>query len=206
MTDFNKEAHWQDIYSKKQLTEVSWYQKVPKTSLDFIERAVLSKNDAIIDVGGGDSFLVDHLLEEDYTDVTVLDISSKALDRAKKRLGEKAAKVNFAVSDASLFKSDKTFAFWHDRAAFHFLTEQEDIDNYKKVVADHIQSDGILVVGTFSDKGPTKCSGIPIKQYTTQQLAEVFQDHFELVNTLIEDHVTPFETVQNFSFVCMRRK
>ncbi|WP_236941080.1 class I SAM-dependent methyltransferase [Flammeovirga sp. MY04] len=206
MEEFNKKQHWEEIYSKKLITEVSWYQKVPQTSLDFIERSVLSKDASIIDVGGGDSFLVDHLLEKGFTDVSVLDISKKALDRAKQRLDKKANAVQWIESDVTTFESDKKFDFWHDRAAFHFLTEADDIEKYKRIVGKSIQSDGLLVIGTFSENGPKKCSGIPIKQYSIDQLSKTFDTDFELINTLEVDHTTPFDTIQNFTFCCLRRK
>ncbi|KXX68472.1 class I SAM-dependent methyltransferase [Flammeovirga sp. SJP92] len=206
MSEFNKKEHWENIYSTKPLENVSWYQPVPETSLAFVERSILAPDDKIIDVGGGDSFLVDHLLEKGYKDITVLDISKKALDRAKERLGAKASKVKWVVADASRFESDEQFAFWHDRAAFHFLTDPIDIENYRKVVACCVKPDGVLLIGTFSEKGPTKCSGIPIQQYSPERLTKVFEEDFELVNTQTIDHKTPFDTFQNFVFCCFRKK
>lgn len=206
MSSFDKKKHWENIYETKPLDSVSWYQPTPTTSLDFIDRSVLSKSAKIIDVGGGDSFLVDHLLKLEYTDLTVLDISEKALERAKERLGSLSDKVKWEVSDASKYTTEQKFDFWHDRAAFHFLTEEADIKNYVNVVSKSIKPDGILVIGTFSENGPTKCSGIPIKQYSAESLAKVFEEGFELVNTQIVDHKTPFDTIQNFVFCCFRRK
>ncbi|MBB6462730.1 class I SAM-dependent methyltransferase [Flammeovirga kamogawensis] len=207
MSDFDKKAHWENIYTTKALENVSWYQRIPITSLDFIDRATLTKDNAIIDVGGGDSFLIDHLLDLSYTDLSVLDISKQALLRAQKRLGaEKAAKINWIEADASNFKSQKKFDLWHDRAAFHFLTDETEIENYVKTVKELIKTDGIIVIGTFSENGPTKCSGIPIKQYSVTELAKVFEKDFELINTQIIDHKTPFNTVQNFSFCCLRKR
>ncbi|NME66988.1 class I SAM-dependent methyltransferase [Flammeovirga aprica] len=206
MSTIDKKKHWESIYETKPLENVSWYQPTPTTSLDFVERSFLAPDDKIIDVGGGDSFLVDHLLEKGFQDITVLDISAKALQRAKHRLGEKASKVNWIEADASRFDSGEQYAFWHDRAAFHFLTSEEDIKNYKNVVSKMIKTDGVLLIGTFSENGPEKCSGIPIKQYTTESLAALFEDNFDLVNTQIVDHKTPFDTLQNFVFCCFRKK
>lgn len=206
MSTFDKKKHWENIYETKALENVSWYQPKPLTSLDFIDRSVLLKSAKIIDVGGGDSFLVDHLLELGYTAVSVLDISEKALERAKARLGEKAEKVDFVVSDVTTLDTNQKFDFWHDRAAFHFLTEQVDIENYKRVVLKSIKPDGIMVIGTFSENGPTKCSGIPIKQYSIESLIKVFDKDFELVSTQNVDHETPFDTIQNFIFCCFRKR
>lgn len=206
MSSFDKKKHWENIYNTKALENVSWYQPTPSTSLDFLDRSVLSKTSKIIDVGGGDSLFVDHLLELGYTDITVLDISEKALGRAKERLGEKGVKIKWEISDASKYQTLEKYNFWHDRAAFHFLTEKEDIENYKQIVTQSIAEDGILVIGTFSENGPTKCSGIPIQQYSVESLVETFEENFELLNTETVDHKTPFDTIQNFIFCCFRKK
>ena len=115
----SRKEHWENIYGTKELKDVSWFQPLPETSLNFLKEFNVPKNAAIIDVGGGDSLLVDHLLAEGYTDISVLDISEKALERAKSRLGEKASHIKWIVSDASEFKPERKYDFWHDRAAFH---------------------------------------------------------------------------------------
>ena len=166
MSNVHRKDHWENIYQTKQLKDVSWYQPVPQTSLDFLRQFNLPKTAKIIDVGGGDSLLVDYLLELGYTDISVLDISENALERAKERLGDKARLVKWIVSDISTFEPSEQYDFWHDRAVFHFLTKEQDIENYMTVLSKGIQMDGILVMGTFSESGPTKCSGIPIKQYS----------------------------------------
>ena len=206
MEHFDNKAHWENIYATKELTNVSWYQPVPQTSLEFLEQANLAKKAKIIDVGGGDSFLADHLLEAGYTDITVLDISEKALERAKARLGEKAARVKWIVSDASAFVPTETYDCWHDRAAFHFLTEEQDIARYMNVLSRGIKSGGTLILGTFSENGPTKCSGIPIKQYSEASMIARLSDHFEQVACKTVDHPTPFNTVQHFVFCSFTRK
>ncbi|MBD0399957.1 class I SAM-dependent methyltransferase [Flammeovirga sp. EKP202] len=206
MFTFDKKKHWEKIYETKPLEKVSWYQSTPETSLNFVERSFLAPDDKIIDIGGGDSLLVDHLLAKGFQDLTVLDISEKALVRAKERLGSKAEQIKWIATDVCQFKSDSQYAFWHDRAAFHFLTDPQDIENYKRVVSQSIKTDGVMLIATFSEQGPTKCSGIPIQQYSTESLANVFEDDFELVNTQIIDHTTPFDTVQNFVFCCFRKK
>ena len=206
MENFNNKDHWENIYTNKALTDVSWYEPVPETSLEIVEQAKLSKAAKIIDVGGGDSLLVDHLLEAGYTDVTVLDISANALERAKARLGEKAALVKWVVSDASTFSPVETYDFWHDRAVFHFLTEEQDIENYMAVLSAGIKPGGRLVMGTFSESGPLKCSGIPIKQYSEKSMTERLNIAFEQIRCFTVDHKTPFDTIQNFLFCSFTRK
>lgn len=160
----NRKKHWETIYETKKPEQVSWTQDVPSTSLDFIHGFHLSKNAPIIDIGGGDSKLVDYLVDEGYENITVLDISQKALDRVKERLGEKAGKVNWVVSDITEFHPQTKYAVWHDRATFHFLTTAEKIEKYLATAENAVT--GFMAIGTFSDNGPEKCSGLPIKQYT----------------------------------------
>jgi ubiquinone/menaquinone biosynthesis C-methylase UbiE len=206
MSDFNRKEHWENVYSVKQLDEVSWYQPKPETSLHFIEEAKLPKDAKIIDVGGGDSFLVDHLLDLGYTDLTVVDISANALERARKRLGSRADSVKWIVTDVVEMELEATYDFWHDRAVFHFLTEPADIEKYVAKLDQYIQPGGILVLGTFSEKGPLKCSGIEIKQYTETALDDVTGKSFEKTACLIVDHPTPFDTIQNFVFCSFRKR
>lgn len=206
MEDFNKKAHWENIYGTKQLNEVSWYQPVPEISLDFIHKFNLSKDAAIIDIGGGDSFLADSLLKEGYTDITVLDISEAALERAKARLGDKANKIHWIVDDASAFKAERQYDFWHDRAAFHFLNTKPEVDSYIANAANAIVAGGIAVIGTFSENGPKKCSGIEITQYSKEGLAQQFQKGFEVIECFNTDHKTPFDMIQNFTFCSFRKK
>jgi len=201
-----RKEHWETIYETKQLKDVSWYQPVPETSLDFLRQFDLPKTAKIIDVGGGDSLFVDYLLELGYTDVSVLDISEKALERAKERLGAKAHLVKWIVSDVSTFKPKEHYDFWHDRAVFHFLTQEQDIENYMNVLTKSIQMDGILVMGTFSECGPTTCSGIPIKQYSEKSMTKQLTGVFDKIKCLTVDHTTPFDTIQHFVFCRFRRK
>lgn len=205
MENFDRKKHWENIYQTKQLKEVSWYQPVPTTSLDFLKQFHVSKTAKIIDVGGGDSYLVDHLLDLGYVDVTVLDISEASLERARQRLGERAASVKWIVADAATFKPTEMYDFWHDRAAFHFLTQEEEISNYIDTVQNSISPHGILVIGTFSEQGPQKCSGIEIKQYTEMSLSERLQRFFEKIRCITVDHKTPFDTIQNFVFCSFKK-
>lgn len=202
---FDRKSHWENIYQTKELNEVSWYQPTPETSLAFVKQFALPFDAKIIDVGGGDSFLVDHLLDLGYTNITVLDIAEAAINRARKRLGEKAKKVKWVVSDITEFKPTERYDFWHDRAAFHFLTSAEEIDAYFKVLQNGIASNGILVLGTFSDKGPTKCSGIEIKQYTEDEMTSKLDALFSKVQCVTLDHETPTGKQQNFVFCSFRK-
>ncbi len=205
MEKFNRKKHWEKIYQTKDLKEVSWFQPTPKTSLDFFKASKMPKTAKIIDVGGGDSHLVDHLLDLGYQDLSVLDISAAAIEKAKQRLGEKAHKVKWIVSDAAKFKPTENYDFWHDRAAFHFLTDEQDISNYVKTAEQYINPAGILVIGTFSEEGPKKCSGIEIKQYSETSLSNKFEKHFKKIECIKVDHKTPFDTLQNFVFCRFKR-
>ena len=200
----DRKAHWQQVYETKSPDEVSWTQKRPSTSLEFIESFRLDKDAKIIDVGGGDSNLVDFLLEEGYSDITVLDISAKALEKAQNRLGDRANKVHWVVNDIVDYHPTETFDLWHDRAAFHFLTDPEQINTYLKLVNQHVSQ--YLVLGTFSEAGPTKCSGLEIQQYSEKSMTELFGEKFNKMKCRTEDHITPFGTKQNFLYCGFRKK
>lgn len=202
----NNKSHWESIYTNKPLTDVSWYQPTPALSLRWIQEALPSKDAAILDVGGGDSFLVDHLLAAGYGNVSVLDISEAAIDRAKVRLGRKADQVKWMVEDIVDFRSKEKYDLWHDRAAFHFLTADEQVASYKQNLLEAMPDNGQLIVGTFSESGPDRCSGINIKKYAKEELAVAFGARFETVQMLNEVHPTPFDTTQNFSFVHLKYK
>lgn len=195
--------HWETVYATKTPQEVSWTQEKPAISLDFIASFQLDKSASIIDIGGGDSLLVDHLLDLGYTNISVLDISAHAIERAKLRLGDRALLVHWIVSDINEFQPEITYDLWHDRAAFHFLTASIDISRYASLVAN--QADN-LVVGTFSTNGPLKCSGLEITQYDETSLSELFEaEGFKRIETKREDHQTPFGTSQNFVFASFRK-
>jgi 2-polyprenyl-3-methyl-5-hydroxy-6-metoxy-1,4-benzoquinol methylase len=198
------QEHWEHVYEHKTPKEVSWTQDKPTTSLRYIFSCAADKSASIIDVGGGDSKLVDYLLEEGYKNITVLDISSAAIERAKIRLGNKAQLVNWVVSDITAYQPDRKFDVWHDRAAFHFLTNTEQISNYIDILAK--STTGYLVMATFSDKGPTKCSGLDIKQYSILDLQKQFEKLFQQIECLNEDHTTPFDTKQNFTFCKFKKR
>ena len=205
MEEFDRKKHWEQIYQTKQLSEVSWYQPTPDTSLKFFEQFNIPKEAKIIDVGGGDSLLVDHLLDRGYENITVLDISESALARAKLRLGERASLVKWIIADAATFKPTGQYDFLHDRAAFHFLTQEDEIGDYINTVQQNITPSGILVIGTFSEQGPKKCSGIEIKQYSETSMTERLKDFFEKIECITVEHKTPFDTIQQFVFCSFRR-
>lgn len=198
-------SHWEKIYATKRLDEVSWYQPTPGVSLDFISELNIQKDAAIIDVGGGDSYLADNLLAAGFTDITVLDISEAAINRAKQRLAKDAERINWIVTDINDLVIDKKFDCWHDRAAFHFLTTDKRIEKYLTIAQEHISRDGRMIIGTFSTSGPEKCSGLPIKQYSEQSLSGVLKKWFEKIKCITTDHITPFNTVQNFLFCSFKK-
>jgi SAM-dependent methyltransferase len=201
-----RKNHWNKIYQTKELKDVSWFQPVPETSVDFVKQFNLPFSAKIIDIGGGDSLFVDHLLELGYRDVTVLDISEVALEKAKQRLGVKAGLVKWIVADAANFSPTGQYDFWHDRAAFHFLTKENEIDHYISALRKGIKPSGILILGTFSEQGPKKCSGIEIKQYSELSMTERLQKFFDKIKCITVDHRTPFNTIQNFLFCSFHRK
>jgi len=196
--------HWENVYKTKTPDQVSWTQEIPKTSLDFINSFQLSKEASIIDIGGGDSHLVDFLLEQGYTNITVLDISGKALERAKKRLGKKENMVTWIESNVIDFNPEKTYDIWHDRAAFHFLTSQDQISSYISLTNRHVEKH--LIIGTFSVNGPQKCSGLEINQYSKNKMSSIFNKGFEKTKCLEEIHHTPFNTTQNFIFCSFKKR
>ena len=200
----DQKKHWDNIYATKQPGEVSWTEELPRTSLNFIHSFHLNKDASIIDLGGGDSKLVDRLLDEGFKNITVLDISEKALTRTKKRLGAKAKKVKWIVADITEFVPKQTYDVWHDRATFHFLTTTTQIEKYLSIAKTAVN--GYLTIGTFSDKGPRKCSGLEIKQYTEKQLEHQLSQGFKKIKCINEDHKTPFNTKQNFLFCSFKRK
>lgn len=196
---------WDKVYSTKAEEEVSWFQSYPKTSMDFVELFNLQLNANIIDIGGGDSHFVDALLDKGYLNIYVLDISATAIERAKKRLGKRAGIVNWIVSDITAYAPSVQFDFWHDRAAFHFLTTEDKIYKYVSIAEDAIKKNGYLILGTFSENGPAKCSGLEIKQYSEASMSARFEVAFDRVKCVHEDHTTPINTIQNFLFCSFKK-
>lgn len=204
MKKSKEKLHWETVYETKNPDQVSWTQETPTTSLELIASFGLTKEAKIIDVGGGDSKLVDFLLREGYKNITVLDISEKALEKAKRRLGNMAEKVNWVASDITMFEPKTSYDIWHDRATFHFLTTAAQRAKYMDTARRSVTS--FMVIGTFSTNGPTKCSGLEIKQYSEETLTDELNEGFTKIRCLTEDHTTPFNTIQNFLFCSFKRQ
>ena len=203
---YDVKEHWEDVWAKKKSSEVSWYQQEPKTSLELILLIHPSKDTSIIDVGGGDSRLVDKLLQLGFQNITVLDISANALERAKERLGKRAQLIKWIECDVRNFDSDDQYDIWHDRALLHFLTSDEDLKNYVELTKRHVKTGGYLIISTFSTKGPKMCSGLDTKQYSEESMKKLFSNGFNPVKSFEEEHVTPFGKSQIFTCNVFRKK
>ena len=199
----DNKKHWENIYQKKEIDGVSWYQKIPSESLQLIKKYSISNSDKIIDIGCGKSFLADNLLELNYTNISLVDISSNALKEVKERLQNKS--LNFIEIDILNFNSNDKYDIWHDRAVFHFITDREGIKKYISLCNEYINKEGILIIGTFAEDGPLKCSGLEIKRYSVDQISDLFEESFELVESFKMLHKTPFDTEQSFSFCVLRK-
>lgn len=198
--------HWENVYATKATDAVSWFQPHAERSLDLIRSTLLGQNAAIIDVGGGASTLVDDLVEEGYTDLTVLDLSGAALNAARQRLGEKASQVRWIEDDITQVQlpADR-YDIWHDRAVFHFLTDPADRAAYVRTVLRSVKQGGHVIVAAFAEDGPLQCSGLPVVRYRAGELHNQFGDAFILLEHSTEEHLTPFGTVQPFVY-CYCRK
>jgi 2-polyprenyl-3-methyl-5-hydroxy-6-metoxy-1,4-benzoquinol methylase len=202
---YDVKEHWEDVWTRKNSNEVSWYQQEPKTSIELILSTNPRKDASIIDVGGGDSHLVDKLLELDFSNITVLDISAKAIERAKERLGNQSQMVNWIECDVRKFDSKDQYDIWHDRALLHFLTSDEDLKNYVRMIRNQVKKDGYLIISTFSTKGPMMCSGLDTKQYSEESMKILLSDGFEHIKSFEEEHTTPFGKSQIFIFSAFRK-
>jgi SAM-dependent methyltransferase len=197
--------HWEKIYSTKTKDQLSWTQAIPRASLYFISTLHLPTDARILDVGGGDSHLASFLLDQGYEDITVLDISEEALRRAQQQLGDKAGRIKWIVADITEFQPYTPYDFWHDRATFHFLTTPPQVRQYLSAARQAVRTGGYAVIGTFSEQGPEKCSGLPVRQYTEQELIQELHHGFKKIECITEDHRTPFNTLQHFLFCSFRR-
>src|SRR5215467_4344177 len=205
MSEFNRQAHWQNVYKEKGEYQVSWFQERPNISLELLEAVRAAPSSAIIDIGGGASRLVDALVEKGYRDVTVLDLSESAVSIAKMRLGERAAMVNWIVADVTQWQPTRSYDLWHDRAAFHFLTEAPDRAAYIDRLVKAVRPGGHAIIGTFALDGPERCSGLPVVRYDAAQLSAALTPLFALVDTRRDDHKTPWGAIQHFQFSVFRR-
>ena len=198
-------SHWENIYSSKKEDGVSWFQEHPKTSIDLIEKYSTEKSISIIDIGSGRSKILKNLIENQYDDLTYLDISREACSKSKISLGNKQDLVEWNVVNVLDFNTEKNFWIWHDRAVFHFLISKEDVEQYKQVALKNIVKGGYLILGTFSENGPEKCSGLNVSRYSPESLKKIFNPEFKMIESFTIDHKTPFDTNQNFLFSIFKK-
>lgn len=197
--------HWERVYMAKAPEAVSWYRPHLETSLALIERAADTRTAPIIDVGGGESTLVDDLLLRGYKNITMLDVSQAAVDHTRNRLGSAATQVRWLVADVTQVELESAaYNLWHDRAVFHFLTAQEQRMAYVRQVAGSVKPGGHVIVSTFGPEGPTKCSGLEVMRYDAEELRGEFGARFRLVESCKESHRTPFGTTQQFLYCYCR--
>ena len=206
MATGERQAHWDHVYASKAEEEVSWFETSPAMSLELIHATAVPRDAPVIDIGGGASRLVDTLLDEGYSAVTVLDLSEQALAKARARLGGRAASVRWIAADVTRWLPVAGFQVWHDRAAFHFLTAPEDRAAYVERVLAALRPDGHLIIGTFALDGPERCSGLPVERYDAVSLGQVLGAAFAWVETRLHEHVTPMGRVQRFQFSRFLRK
>ena len=202
----DRSSHWDSVYATKGEAEVSWFQDSPTISLDLIRAAAPDHGAAVIDVGGGASRLVDALLQDGYRDVSVLDLSANALDAARKRIGAAAATVDWIVADATTWQPAKTYDVWHDRAAFHFLTDAGDRAAYVERLRSAVAPGGQIIIATFAPDGPEKCSGLPVQRHDSASLLAELGPEFTLIETRRETHHTPWDSTQAFQFSRVQRR
>jgi 2-polyprenyl-3-methyl-5-hydroxy-6-metoxy-1,4-benzoquinol methylase len=195
---------WEGVHDSKDVDGVSWWQSVPELSLGLVDQAGVSPHDPVIDVGAGWSTLVDHLVARGFTDLTAIDLSATALQTVRDRLGTAGKDVELEVADVLELRPTRQYALWHDRAVYHFLTEEDERQDYAGSLERSLRPGGWLVVATFGPDGPTTCSGLPIVRYTHEELAAQFPS-FEVMGRSGEEHVTPWGTTQQFTALLMRR-
>lgn len=203
---FDRKKHWEAVHGGKAPEETSWYQPVPHLSLSLIASTKLGPDASLIDIGGGTSLLVDHLLDQGFRDITVLDISAEALAKASRRLGDRAARVRWIEADVTNFDPPRRFDLWHDRAAFHFLTDPADRRAYMAVLRKALAPGGHAIIATFAPGGPEKCSGLQIVQYDSAGLGAELGPGFDLREQRAERHVTPANREQLFNFFWFQRQ
>jgi ubiquinone/menaquinone biosynthesis C-methylase UbiE len=205
MSDANRKAHWENVYSTRAENEVSWFQKSPAPSLELIDLARPAPGSAIVDIGGGASRLVDALIDRGFVNVTVLDLSEAALEATRTRLGDKATRARWIAADVTKWCPTRLFDIWHDRAAFHFLTTAADQAAYVERLEKVVKPGGHVIIGTFAMNGPERCSGLPVVRHDATSLGNALGSDFELVQTRRHDHATPWAAIQHFQFSVFRR-
>jgi len=202
----DRKRHWEEVYRTTAAEELGWYQAHPTMSLNLIESTGVQKTANLIDVGGGDSTLVEHLLDQGFEHLTVLDISSTAMERAKARLGARALQVTWIEADITDFRSSKTYEVWHDRAVFHFLTNEEDREQYRETMNNVVSPQGHAIIATFAYEAPPTCSGLPVVRYSPQFLALAIGKNFDLIESFEELHHTPGGHKQPFVYCRFTRR
>jgi SAM-dependent methyltransferase len=206
MTTLERQAHWQNVYQTRGEREVSWFQEIPKISIDLIHASGVGADASIIDIGGGASRLVDILLAEGFRSLSVLDVSEKALATVRDRLGLRAKDVAWIVADVAAWRPDKSYDLWHDRAAFHFLTAPSDRAAYAECVQNAVRPGGHVIIGTFAPDGPERCSGLPVIRHDAASIGETLGRSFKLIESSRHDHQTPGGTIQRFQFSRFQRQ
>lgn len=198
--------HWDAVHTRRPPDQLTWYQPDPQMSLRFINQAGVARDQPIVDVGAGSSRLCDELLARGFSDITVVDISSVALDRTRERLGESAGRVTMVEADVGTFRSDREYGLWHDRAVFHFLVGSDERIRYIDSMRSNLAPDGHVVMATFGLEGPETCSGLPVRRYDAEGLwNELGDDWLTLVDFADELHQTPRGQTQHFSYTRFRR-
>ena len=199
--------HWDDIYGNRDIDKLGWYEQRPDTSLELIRSIVkLPLQTKLLDVGGGTSTLVDYLINDGYQSIAVLDISAEGLHIAKRRLGERADKVKWILGDITAQTNLSTFDVWHDRAVFHFITDDDKRKKYAEIASNTVPVEGHLIIGTFALDGVPKCSGLPVCRYDSYGLSQIFEPAFKMVESRRHVHITPSGSTRPFTFVVLRRR
>jgi SAM-dependent methyltransferase len=206
MTALERQTHWQNVYQTKGERDVSWFQEVPAISLNLIQATGVGPDASIIDIGGGASRLVDALVTEGFRSLSVLDVSEKALATSRERLGPRAKNVAWIVADVTAWRPDKSYDVWHDRAAFHFLTDPADRAAYAESVRNAVRPGGHVIIGTFAPDGPERCSGLAVIRHDAASIGNVLGRSFKLVESRRHDHQTPGGSIQRFQFSRFQRQ
>jgi trans-aconitate methyltransferase len=204
--EVSRQNHWEGVYATKGENQVSWFQEAPEPSLELIELVGAVRSSGIIDIGGGASRLADYLVSQGYDDVTVLDLSAAALASARSRIGDKANRVTWIAADVTAWEPSRTYDVWHDRAAFHFLTDPGDQTAYVARLRRALRPGGHAIIGTFAPDGPERCSGLVVSRYDASSLAATLGGGFELIDTRRHEHITPWGVTQKFQFSTFRRQ
>ncbi len=205
MSRESRQDHWENVYTSKGENEVSWFQESPATSLELLELVGARPSSAVVDIGGGASRLVDALLARGFEDVTVLDLSGAALRAARARLGEEGVNAKWITADVTLWQPSRIYDVWHDRAAFHFLTDAGDQAAYVRRLRQALRPGGHAVIATFAPDGPEKCSGLPVARHSAESLGALLGQDVVLVDSRRREHRTPWQSVQKFQFSTFRR-